>query len=234
MSSRARTLPLLMIASSLSAFLVAAPPSAAQEEADTARADQGRSPALTHVHHVADAFRGTPDEMGLLPTAMAEAEIALQHATLASQDPSDLDAMKRHAGHVRHALDPSAVESGPGLGYGAVRAAERTAHYISLAAASVGATPPVQTHAEHVETAARNAVANGEAAMELSQEILESEDADAAAELLEEMLDLITAMVEGVDADGDGQVGWQEDEGGLAQAETHLALLRRAAGLEGS
>lgn len=235
MSSRARTLRLLVVASSLTAFLVAAPSSAAQEEEeDTAQEDQRRSPALTHVHHVAEAFRGTPDEMGLLPTAIAEAEIARQHATLASRDPSDLVAVKRHVGHVRHALDPSAVESGPGLGYGAIRAAERTAHYISLAAASVGATPPIQTHAEHIETAARNAVANGEAAMGLAQEILESEDADTAAELLEEMVRLTTAMVAGVDADGDGRVGWQEGEGGLAQAETHLGLLRQAAGLEGS
>ncbi len=142
--------------------------------------------------------------------------------------------MKRHVGHVLHALDPSAVESGPGLGYGAVRAAERTAHYVSLAAASVGATPPIETHAEHVETAARNAAANGTAAAELGQEILQAEEAAAAAELLEGMAELTAAMLEGVDADGDGRIGWQEGEGGLTQATTHLELLRRAAGLEGS
>jgi hypothetical protein len=228
-----RACPRLLIAC-LMGLLLAPLASAGQEAADTIQDEQERPPALTHVLHVSETFRGTPDGMGLLPTALAEAEIARRHATLAAQDPSDLDAMKRHVGHVLHALDPSAVESGPGLGYGAVRAAERTAHYISLAAASVGATPPIQTHAEHIATAARNAATNGTAAAELAQEILESEDAASAAELLEEMTARVTAMADGVDANGDGTIGWQEGEGGLAQAQTHLELLRRAAGLEGS
>lgn len=213
---------------------------------------------MTHLHHVSIAFRGTPDGQGLLATALAEAEIAVQHAALAAQAPEDLDAVKRHAGHVLHALDPSATESGPGLGYGAIKASERTAHYIALAARSDGAVPPIETHAEHIETAARNAAANGTAAAELLREILETEaaeetteteepaetaeteeaeendEAKGVPELLEEVVDLLTAMLEGTDVDGDGRIGWQEGEGGLAQASTHLGLLRRAAGLEGS
>lgn len=201
---------------------------------DDASAGEGRSPALTHVHHVSVSFRGTPDNQGILATALAETGIAAQHAALAMGAPEDLDALKRHAGHVLHALDPSEVENGPGLGYGAIRAAERTAHYISLAARSEGAVPAIETHAEHVEAAARNAVTNGTAAVELLQEILEAEEAGAAAELMGEVVDLVTAMGDGIDADGDGRVGWQEGEGGLAQASTHLGLLRRAAGLEGA
>ena len=199
---------------------------------DTTSAD--RSPALTHVHHVSVAFPGTPDGQGLLATAVAEAEIAAQHAALALRAPEDLEAMQRHARHVLHALDPSQTEGGPGLGYGAIKGAERTAHYIALAARADGATPPIETHAEHIETSARNAVANGTAALELVEEILEAEEAAVAAELLGEVADLLTAMVEGIDADGDGRIGWQEGEGGLAQSSTHLGLLRRAAGLEGS
>lgn len=217
------------------AIVLAGSPTALEAQDEPAPiGSEERPPALTHVHHVSETFRGTPDDMGLLPTAVAEAEIGQQHATLALRDPTDLDAIKRHVGHVLHALDPSTVESGPGLGYGAIRAAERTAHYISLAAASVGATPPIETHAEHIETAARNAVANGTAATELGQEILQAEEATEAAELLEEMAELTAAMLEGVDADGDGRIGWQAGEGGLAQATTHLGLLRRAVGLEGS
>lgn len=203
----------------------------AQEEPSD---DDRRSPALTHVHHVSVTFRGTPENQGLLATALAEAEIAAQHAALAVRAPDDLEAMKRHAGHVLHALDPSEVENGPGLGYGAIKAAERTAHYIALAARSDGAVPPIETHAEHIETSARNAVTNGTSAAERAREVLEAEEPEVAAELLGEVVDLLTAMLEGVDADGDGRVGWQEGEGGLAQASTHLGLLRQAAGLEGS
>ncbi len=201
---------------------------------DDASAAAGKSPALTHVHHVSVTFRGTPDNQGLLATAVAETGVASQHAALAMRTPEDLAALKRHAGHVLHALDPSEVENGPGLGYGAIRAAERTAHYISLAARSEGAVPAIETHAEHVEASARNAATNGTAAVELLQEILEAEEAGAAAELMGEVVDLVTAMGDGIDADGDGRIGWQEGEGGLAQASTHLGLLRRAAGLEGA
>ena len=218
-------------------LLVAAQPVVAQSAAaDSAEAEEdvGRSPALTHIHHVAVTFRGTPENQGLLPTAVAEAEIALRHAELAAGDPTDLDAMQRHTRHVLHALDPSAVEDeGPGLGYGAIHAAERTAHYVGLARASEGATASVETHGEHIETSARNAVAAGTAAEELAGEILEAEDARVAAELLEELVERLGAMVNGIDADGDGAIGWQEGEGGLAQATRHMELLRRAEGLTG-
>lgn len=190
-----------------------------------------RSPAHTHIHHVSVAFRGTPENRGILPTAVSEAEIAVQHATLAMRDTNDLDAMKRHTRHVLHALDPSQVESGPGLGYGAIRAAERAAHYIGLAAASQGASAAVETHAEHIGTAARHAAAKGEEAAELAAQILEAEEAGPAAELLAQVVELTRAMLEGIDADGNGRVGWQEGEGGLAQAQQHLGLLRNAEGL---
>lgn len=251
----------------------------AQEPVDSA---EGPVPALTHVRHVSDTFRGTPENRGLLPTAVAEAEIAHQHATLAARDPADLAAVQRHTRHVLHALDPSAVEAGPGLGYGAVRGAERTAHYIALAAVSVGASDAIETHSTHIETAAGHAMANGEAAADVARRILDSfgppdggeeadsaaapdtaatretaeeadstaaaEEADSAAAeepeaapepvdyaaLLGELVTLTDAMLNGVDANGDGRIGWQEGEGGLAQATQHLGLLRRAEGLTGS
>lgn len=249
----------------------------AQDPPTQEAADPYSGPAFTHLRHVSETFRGTPKDMGLLPAAVAETEIAVQHATLAARDPADVDAVRRHVGHVLHALDPSAVENGPGLGYGAVRAAERTAHYISLAAASDGSTEAIETHSNHIATAARHAMTNGEAAAELAREILAAtappeEEADStreqgaeaegdtvaaeeeageaeegaedqAAPVAEEDLDiaaavdelasLTRAMLEGVDADGDDRVGWQDGEGGLAQAQQHLQLLRRAEGLGG-
>lgn len=195
--------------------------------------DEGPIPAHVHIRHVADEFRGTPENRGILPTALAEADIAHRHATLAAQDPADLDNIKRHTVHVMHALDPSAVEGGPGLGYGAMIAAERAAHYIELSAASAGATDGIKTHSNHVATAARSAAANAQAAMEVARQIQEAENASEAAELLGELTALTDAIRNGVDADGDGSVGWQEGEGGLAQAETHLGLLKRGEGLTG-
>ena len=198
-----------------------------------ATVDAQNNPVHAHIGHAADAFRGTPDGMGLLPTAVAEAEVAHQHATLAGRDPSSLEGMQRHMDHVIHALDPSEVESGPGLGYGVVAAAEGAARHTQLAAASAGASDGVKTHAEHVATAARHVGSLAAEAIELAEEIQDAEDAEAAAELLTQLTALTDAILNGMDADADGRIGWQEGEGGLAQAATHMGLIKRAEGLGG-
>jgi hypothetical protein len=79
-----------------------------------ALAGQGAT-AQTHIGHVLDSFNGTPMNMGLLPTAMAEAKTAAQHAGLAAKS-TTLPMMQTHAGHVINALDPTIVAQGPGLG----------------------------------------------------------------------------------------------------------------------
>jgi hypothetical protein len=192
-----------------------------------------QNPSHTHIGHVADAFRGTPDGIGLLPTAVAEAEIANQHAMLAGSDPSSLEGIQRHMAHVIHALDPSKAPRGPGKGYGVIAAADRAARHIELAAVAEGGSDGVKTHATHVATAARNAMANANAAIEVAQQIQKATDAAAAAELLTRLTELTGAVLNGVDANGDGRVGWQEGEGGLAQATTHLGLLKTGEGLGG-
>ena len=69
--------------------------------------------AHNHIGHVTDAWRDTPDGQGLLPAAIAEAEIAARHAGLAASDPSNFAGMKRHTTHVLHAVDPEQIENGP-------------------------------------------------------------------------------------------------------------------------
>ena len=192
------------------------------------------SPAHTHMGHVAESFRGTPEGLGgLLPTAVAEAEIAAQHAELAGRDPSNLDGMRRHMGHVINALDPSLVDAGPGLGYGVKAAATGTARHIGLAGGSDGASDNVKTHATHVETAATNAANWADEAVALARRIQEATDAAAAARLLEELVSKTSAIVSGMDANGDGRIGWQEGEGGLAQATQHMTLMMRGEGMSG-
>lgn len=184
------------------------------------------SPAHTHMGHVADGFRGTPDEGGLLPTAVAEATVAAQHASLAANDPANLDAMKRHAGHVLNALDPTVVESGPGAGYGVKAAATGAQRHIQLAAEAEGASDNVKTHSTHIATAAGNAVTWTDEAIEIAQNIQAATSAEAAAALIEDLVRVTTAIASGTDANGDGRVGWQEGEGGLAQAAQHMTLMK--------
>lgn len=189
-----------------------------------------QSAAHAHMGHVADGFANTPDGAGLLPTALSEAAVARQHAELALRNTADLAAMQRHAGHVLHAVDPSRIEQGPGAGYGVVRAASGVVQHIEMAGSHETASENVRTHATHVATAARSAAERAELVASLAEQIMAATSADRAADLLRELAELTEHMVSGVDANGDGRIGWQEGEGGLAQAEQHLALMKRGEG----
>ncbi len=194
-------------------------------------AAQDASPAHAHIGHVADAFRGTPEGAGLLPVAVSEAEVVAQHAQLAASDPSNLDAVKRHAAHVMHALDAESTEGGPGNGYGLIQAAEGAMRHIQLAAGSEGASDGLVAHAGHVTASLGNTVERAQRMMEIVQEIAKIEEGGDASDLATELAEVGSTLVPGHDADGDGRVGWQEGEGGLEQAETHLGLLKRGEGI---
>jgi len=187
--------------------------------------------AHNHIGHVADKWNDTPEMVGLLPAAIAEARVAAQHAGLAARDTSDLDSMKRHTAHVLHAVDPTQIENGPGAGYGVKQAAEGAAKHIMAAANSDDASGAVKTHAEHVATSARNTVARADEIVMLAQKIDAAASASDAAGLVTELNDLAQALLAGVDANNDGRTGWQEGEGGLETAETHLNLMKNAEGL---
>lgn len=191
----------------------------------------GQGAGHAHIGHVGDGFGNTPDGQGLLPTAIAEAQVAATHAGLLARDPSNLDAMKRHAGHVLHALDPSVVAEGPGAGYGVKRAAAGTAQHIELAAETEGASRALTTHAPHIATAARSADARADEAIALAQQIQAATTAEEAAPLATRLAELTQGIADGLDVNGDGTIGWQAPEGGLAQANQHLGLLKSAEGL---
>ena len=190
-----------------------------------------QNPAHNHIGHVMDGWRDTPDSVGLLPAAIAEARVAAQHAELAAKDTSNLDAMKRHTAHVLHAVDPEQIENGPGGGYGVKKAAAGAAQHINAAAGAEGASDAVKTHANHVATSANNTVARADEIVALAQRIASVGSAADAGPLVAQLNDLTQALLTGVDANGDGRTGWQEGEGGLEVAETHANLMKQAEGL---
>lgn len=181
--------------------------------------------AGVHVGHVVNAFGDTPNGMGLLPVALAEARVAAQHATLATRATADLAAMKLHAGHVLHALDPTIVTAGPGRGYGLVRAATGVAAHIELAAKAEGAQPGVTTHAPHIAAAARATSARAQALITIAKGIQAATVASEAATLVAQMASLSDALLSGVDLNSDGRVGVDGGEGGLQIVQQHVNLL---------
>lgn len=199
----------------------------AQSESEPA----GPRPADIHIGHVMTAMNGTPDRVGLLEALVLEAEIAAQHAKLAASDPANLDAMQRHIRHVRHAVDPKSEDSGPGKGYGVLRASDGVSVHVKLAARSEGATDRIKTHATHVATSADNVKKWCAAIMAESEKVIAAEAPDgleAAAEATARVAALAAQLLTGVDANEDGRVSWESDEGGIAQAKQHMEIMTQA------
>jgi len=183
----------------------------------------------THIGHVMESFNGTPMNMGLLPTAMAEAKTAAQHAALAAKA-TTLPMIQTHAGHVINAIDPTIVAQGPGLGYGVKKAATGAAQHADLAGKAPEANAGVKMHAMHVNTAATNAAATADEVLAIAQKIRASTSMEEAQKLAAEMQTKAEQITSGVDADKNGTISWNKPEGGLAQAEQHMGLMKMAAG----
>lgn len=188
--------------------------------------------AHAHIGHVLSGFGATPDGEGLLPTALAEAEVAARHAGLAANDPTNLQGMRTHARHVLHAVDPERIDSGPGAGFGVKRAAEGIVQHIGLAANADGASGNVTTHAEHVTAAARTVSDRTDEIAEAVEEIENADDYTEAASSVERLETLVDQLVEGADASGDGRITWQEGEGGLQHVQRHMELMASGEGLD--
>lgn len=199
--------------------------------APMAKAQASTAMAHAHIAHVSKAWGDTPQGMGLLPVALAEAKTAVQHAGFAASKPDDLGWMQLHSRHVLHAVDPAAEPKGPGLGYGVIKAAAGTIKHIKLAAKSEDASNNVKAHAVHVATSAENALTRAEEITVLAKRVIASSSAAEAYPLVQKIQQLATALNAGVDADGDGVISWQQDEGGLLEADKHLGFMIKGEGI---
>jgi predicted lipoprotein with Yx(FWY)xxD motif len=189
-------------------------------------------PNLVKVHlaHVTTTFQDAPSQQGLLATALAEAKIAAQHAALAVKAGDNLDAMKLHAGHVLHAVDPGIERTGPGLGFGVRRAAAGVVEHIQLAAKVPNASPNVLTLSFHVLASSNNTVRRSEEIVAVARRIRAAATAAEAAADVARLTALTQQLTSGLDVNKDGQIGWQTGEGGLEQAQAQLQLMLKGEG----
>lgn len=177
---------------------------------------------------IINGFKDAPGGQSLLSVATIEARTAAQHATLGMRAPTNLEALKTHAGHVINALDPTIVAVGPGTGFGLKKAAAMIQENIEAAAAQPAATANVKVHATHIATSAKNTLARVDAAVTLAMRIQSATTADEAAKLMTQLVSLTAQLQPGADANNDGRIGWQENEGGIQQAEEHVKLMLAA------
>lgn len=180
--------------------------------------------AATHLAHVTRGFGGAPDGRGLAVTAGREVNQAMRHANLAALSTGNLEAMKAHARHVLHAIDPAEVVEGPGLGVGVVAAVQDLARHLSMAAESAGASESMRRHADHVGVAAAAVVERGRAVAALARRLESTETAAAGAALAEELRVTALRLDTGFDADGSGRIDLP-GEAGMTHVEDHIYLV---------
>lgn len=190
-------------------------------------ADLNKNMAHVHMGHVTTGWKDTPGKGGLLPTALEEAGIARTQVGLALRKPGNLTWMTTHTAHVQHALDPSVIGNGPGLGYGVVKASAGIAKHVIFAAESTAASANVKLHSRHVSASANNVVSWAKELVALRKKVMASSTASDAAAMLRTMQRLVSQLTKGLDANGDGTVSWIKGEGGLDQASLHMGLMRK-------
>ena len=190
--------------------------------------------AHAHILQVVNPGAEAVEELGFLTQAVGEAGTAAEYASFAAggqERPGDLRAMKTHAGNILHALDPTRMDSGPGLGFGLFEASRNTIEHLEMAAATTDATDNVRTHARHVVSCVRNTIERARRMLEIVERILATESAEEADRLSDELNTLGFQLRNGMDANGDGRVTWDEGEGGLYVAQDHMQLLTRGEGI---
>lgn len=205
------------------------------------------SPAHLHIGHVMTGWKDTPDMKGFLPTAMADAEIAEEQAHMADLE-GRINDFILYAGYVLNALDPSPETAAllktayarlpnpreikvPGSGYGVKRAVAGALQHVQLAVKSDGASDNVKTHAAHVVASLENVAKWTDEAIAAAQKVLVATNVAQGQPPVTDLEELAGYINAGSDANGDGQIGWQTGEGGLAQARTHMRLMMKGEGL---
>ena len=190
--------------------------------------------AQLHLAHLVESFPDAPGEASLLKIAMLEGEIAAAWVRVAGVDTLDVNRMIAAMTHVIHAIDPTEVQSGNGMGYGFRRAAKNIQTQADMLQIAVPDTlsPAIAFHVPFVSHAAYIAQARADDVITLARQIQSARDVNSTIPLIKRLAEAIRAMMYGEDADGDGRIGRNEAEVGLAQAAYHLSLVYRMAGAE--
>lgn len=202
----------------------------------------------THIAHVMTGWTDTPGMKGFLPTAIADAQVAMEEVERADLE-GRINDFWLYGGYVLNALDPGAETNAllksayarlptnyitievPGTGYGIKRAVAGALQHVQLAVKSDGASDNVKTHAAHVIASLENVAKWTDEAIATVRKLLEAKDVGGGQVLVDELTAQIGQIAIGTDANGDGQTGWQTGEGGLRQANTHMRLMMKGEGL---
>ncbi len=182
----------------------------------------------------------TPDNVGYLLGLRTQAEVVASHVSLTdlALGPQDLVGVHRHAEHLINAIEGLHGEHfgdadgdgrilNPGDGYGLLSTSqgpgyiESVIQHAQAAIDAPDATADIKLHAGHVLISAQNTQTWVEQINVKALELVQAQDIDTARALFEEMRVLADNMLNGVDANGDGEVGPIPGEGTILTAYQH-------------
>ncbi len=172
--------------------------------------------AHTHIGHSVTGWRDTPGQDGLLITAAREAAIGYDHAGFALEAAASPDQLREHVRHVLHAYAPERTTSGPGLGYGVCKALDGALDHLEFAAESDDATANVRNSVEQIRENSRALREKCALIPELAVEIRTTESEVDALVLTEELRKFTDEVMSGSDVNGNGVVGDDAEEFGIA------------------
>jgi hypothetical protein len=184
-------------------------------------------PLISHAHvgHALTTWRDTPDEQGLFVVAEKEVTIAWQQAQAAQQTSATV--ARKHVAGMIHALDPKHQATGPGLGYGGIRALTGAAKHLEFASTSDDASRNIVKGAEVFIKQAAVVIENLRLAVDVAILSQKSSDAEISG-LTAEVEQIIGRSLNGADVDGNGSIGNTDEEIGLKQMRQQLlAVLSR-------
>ena len=125
------------------------------------------SAAHAHIAHIMTSWTDTPGMKGFMPTAIADAQVAMEQVERADLE-GRINDFWLYGGYILNALDPGAETDAllktayarlpttyvkidvPGSGYGIKRAVAGALQHVRLAAQSDGASDNIRMHAAHV------------------------------------------------------------------------------------
>lgn len=190
--------------------------------------------SLVHIRHVVTAFPANPDSKAFLIGAQEQLQLAADHAGLLLDELANgnLREAQRHAEHVVNILDGEtgsvygdldgdSLAQNPGDGFGVRSYLEGAKEHTNLATDVEDVTAEIQLHAGHVLISSDNALGRLDAAIAEALHVVASDSAAEAQPAAEELLSLLEAAMNGLDANGDGSIAPIPDEGGVLTAYIH-------------
>jgi hypothetical protein len=178
-----------------------------------------RRPTISHVHigHTLLGWVTTPNKQGLFVVAEKRAQDAHALAKEAANTINSLDQIKTSANLILQEVNPAQGADNSKPLYGVKQALKGSINHMIFAATSDDTTSNVKNFIKEFETNATAILDRCDLITELGKEINATSSLEDAAVFAAEILTLTGANISGIDADGDGVVGSDPNDYGLAQ-----------------